>query len=63
VTCQGLAAALAGALAEFTQPGAAITGLAVGSLLVSLGLTPALNRAAAKAAVATSRESLPAPAA
>ena len=46
VTCQGLGAAVAGTLAELIQPGAAITLLALASLLVSAGLTPALRRAA-----------------
>lgn len=50
VTCQGLAAVLAGGLAELTPPGAAIALLAVGSLLVSLALTPGLRRAAGHAA-------------
>ncbi|MGA9102040.1 MAG: hypothetical protein WB409_08415, partial [Aeromicrobium sp.] len=45
VTCQGLGAAVAGTLAELIQPGAAITLLALASLLVSAGLTPALRRA------------------
>jgi predicted MFS family arabinose efflux permease len=45
VTCQGLGAVLAGALAELIQPGSTIALLALGSLLVSAGLTPALIRA------------------
>jgi predicted MFS family arabinose efflux permease len=49
VTCQGLAAALAGGLAELLSPGATIALLAVGSLMVSLALTPALRRAARRA--------------
>jgi predicted MFS family arabinose efflux permease len=49
VTCQGLAAALAGGLAELVSPGATITLLAVGSLTVSLALTPALRSAARRA--------------
>jgi hypothetical protein len=45
VTCQGLAAALAGTLAEVAPPGATIALLALASLLVSVGLTRALARA------------------
>ena len=44
VTCQGLAAVLAGTLAEALPVGLAITLLALGSLIISLGLTPALRR-------------------
>jgi hypothetical protein len=58
VTCQGLAAVLAGALAELTPPGAAIALLAVGSLLVSLALTPSLRRAAGNAAALQTRAPL-----
>jgi MFS family permease len=46
VTCQGLGALLAGALAETVTVGNAIVLLALGSVLVSLALTPALTRAA-----------------
>jgi hypothetical protein len=46
VTCQGLAAGLAGGLAELLSPGTAIAVLALGSLVVSVALTPALRRAA-----------------
>lgn len=52
VTCQGLGALLAGSLAEVVPPGATITLLALGSLLVSAGLTPALARAERHAATA-----------
>ena len=45
VTCQGLGAALAGSLAEVVPPGPTIALLALGSLLVSVGLAPALLRA------------------
>jgi MFS family permease len=45
VTFQGLAAALAGMLAELMPAATAIAILSVGSLLVSLSLTPALRRA------------------
>jgi predicted MFS family arabinose efflux permease len=46
VTCQGLAAALAGGIAEVLDPGTTMTLLALGSLLVSVCLTPALARTA-----------------
>ncbi len=45
VTCQGLGAILAGGLAEVAAPGVTIALLALGSLLVSAGLTRALARA------------------
>jgi hypothetical protein len=45
VTCQGLGAVLAGSLAETMGAGLTIAVLAVGSLLVSVALTPALERA------------------
>jgi MFS family permease len=45
-TCQGLGAVLAGSLAETMGAGSTIALLAVGSLLVSAVLTPALGRAA-----------------
>jgi MFS family permease len=50
VTCQGLGALLAGAIAETVTVGNAIVLLALGSVLVSLALTPALTRAAERAA-------------
>jgi predicted MFS family arabinose efflux permease len=46
VTCQGLAAALAGGIAEVLDPGTTMTLLALGSLMVSVCLTPALARTA-----------------
>ena len=52
VTCQGLGAVLAGSLAEVLPPAATIAVLALGSLLVSVGLTPALARAERHAATA-----------
>ncbi|HEY3529535.1 MAG TPA: hypothetical protein VGK78_10315 [Nocardioides sp.] len=44
VTCQGLAAALAGTLAEVVGPSHTIVVLALASLVVSMCLTPALTR-------------------
>jgi predicted MFS family arabinose efflux permease len=44
VACQGLAAAVAGTLAEFIGPGTTITLLALVSLVVSVCLSPALTR-------------------
>jgi hypothetical protein len=44
VTCQGLAAALAGTMAEVIEPGSTIALLALASLVVSVCLTPALTR-------------------
>lgn len=56
ITCQGLAAALAGAIAGAIAEGiptaGAIALLALGSLLVSVLLTPALRRAAVEAPIA-----------
>jgi predicted MFS family arabinose efflux permease len=49
VTCQGLGALLAGGVAELIEPSHAIAALALGSLVVSTILTPALTRAAAAA--------------
>jgi predicted MFS family arabinose efflux permease len=49
MTCQGLGALLAGALAELIDPARAIALLAVGSLLVSASLTRSLTRAAKRA--------------
>jgi hypothetical protein len=45
LTCQGVGALLAGSLADLIEPGNAIATLAVGSLVVSAILTPALTRA------------------
>lgn len=50
VTCQGLGALLAGTVAEIVTVGHAIALLAMASVLVSLALTPALTRAAERAA-------------
>jgi len=52
ITCQGLAAVLAGAVAEIVPTGFAIALLALCSLIVSALLTPALRRAAVEAALA-----------
>jgi MFS family permease len=49
MTLQGVCAAAAGLLADLTTPAAAITALAVASLLVSLSLTRPLARTAARA--------------
>jgi MFS family permease len=49
---QGLAAALAGGVAEFVPPGQAIGLLSFGSLAISLALTPALRRASRSAPAA-----------
>jgi predicted MFS family arabinose efflux permease len=49
VTCQGLGAVLAGSLAEAMAPAVTMALLALGSLLVSVALTPALLRAAGAA--------------
>jgi hypothetical protein len=54
VTCQGLGALLAGRLAEAMGAGTTIALLAVGSLLVSAALTPALG-GAERAATANER--------
>ena len=53
VTCQGLGAVVAGGLAELIRPGSAIALLALGSLVVSACLTPALIRVARRAAQVT----------
>jgi MFS family permease len=50
VTCQGLAAVLAGTLAEAIPTGIAIALLGLGSLIISLCLTPTLRQAAREAA-------------
>lgn len=49
-TCQGLGALLAGFVAETVTVGNAIAVLALGSVLVSLALTPALTRVAQRVA-------------
>lgn len=50
VACQGLAAALAGTMAEVLEPGSTIALLAIASLVVSACLTPALTRTTRQAA-------------
>jgi predicted MFS family arabinose efflux permease len=50
LTCQGLGALLAGSLAQVIEPAYAIGLFAVGSLAVSIALTPALTRAGARVA-------------
>ena len=56
MTAQGVFAVLAGALSDAVGPGAAITAFAVASLLVTVGLAPAL----ARAQVAARRQGAPA---
>jgi len=58
VTCQGLGALLAGTVAEIVTVGNAIALLALGSVLVSLALTPALTRVADRAADSRRSEQL-----
>lgn len=59
VTCQGLAAALAGILAEVLPAEVVIAVLSACSLLIAVSLTPALRRAT-QAALRTSSEITPA---
>ncbi len=50
MTCQGLGALLAGSVAEVVDTGLTVALVALGSLVVSVALTPALSRAADRAA-------------
>ncbi|MFB6817724.1 MFS transporter [Streptomyces sp. NPDC056347] len=55
LTLQGVSAALAGGLAQWTSPASAMTGMAVASLAVSLALSLAGRRAAGAAAGSAAR--------
>jgi len=62
MTCQGLGALLAGSLAEVLDTGHTVALLAIASLLVSVGLTPALTRASSRVSRAEQAHTTAAPA-
>ncbi|MEW2284856.1 MFS transporter [Streptomyces sp. NPDC047841] len=59
LTFQGVSAALAGAVAQFTSPATAMTVMATGSLCVTLALTTAARRTPARRSAEPAREGAP----
>ncbi|CAM5305081.1 MULTISPECIES: MFS transporter [Streptomyces] len=56
LTCQGVSAALAGAVAQFTSPAMAMTAMAAASLCVTLALATAARRTPARPSAEPARE-------
>ncbi|SED52944.1 Predicted arabinose efflux permease, MFS family [Streptomyces sp. 2231.1] len=62
LTLQGVGAALAGAVAQFTSPAAAMTGTAAGSVCVTLALATAARRTPGRRSPAPPAQAVPPPA-